>query len=183
MSTSVATDSLGLRVSRVLARWRVALGFVGGIAALVLARPSATSLAIGLAIAAVGEALRVWAAGHLEKSREVTQSGPYAWTRHPLYLGSSIVGVGFAVATWHPVAAAIAVLYLGTTIPAAMRAEEAHLRDKFGGAYDAYASNAATPVRRAFSVQRALFNREHHTVAGLLTVMALLAVKAWWTSP
>jgi hypothetical protein len=190
-----------VNITAALARWRVALGFIGGIAALVLAKPSWTSLTIGVSIALVGEALRWWAAGHLEKSREVTQSGPYRLMRHPLYVGSSIVGAGFAVATWHPVVAAIAALYLGTTIPAAIRAEEAHLREKFGDAYDAYAERAtdlsadlsavapsarveafakAEPVPRAFSVRRALYNREHHTLAGLLGVMALLALKIAW---
>ena len=54
--------------------------------------PTLMSLATGGAIALAGEAVRVWAAGHVEKSREVTRSGPYRWTRHPLYLGSSIIG-------------------------------------------------------------------------------------------
>ena len=44
-----------------------------------------------------GECLRLWAAGHLEKSKEVTRSGPYRHTRHPLYLGSSIIGIGIAL--------------------------------------------------------------------------------------
>lgn len=160
-----------------LARRRVALGFLAGLVALVLARPSWTSLGVGVAVALVGEAIRVWAAGHLEKSLEVTQSGPYRLTRHPLYLGSSIIGVGFAVAAWHPVVAVVAAIYLGAAIPAAMRAEEAHLREKFGGAYDEYARRATPAVARAFSVQRALRNREHHTLAGLAAVMALLALK------
>ena len=63
-----------------------------------LARPTSRSLAIGGAMALVGEALRIWAAGHLEKGREVTRSGPYRLTRHPLYLGSAIIGVGVAIA-------------------------------------------------------------------------------------
>lgn len=190
-----------MRVTATLARWRarlavaltrrrVTVGFVVGILALVLARPSWTSLLIGVSIALVGEALRLWAAGHLEKSREVTQSGPYALMRHPLYVGSSIIGAGFAIATWHPVVVAMAVLYLATTIPAAIRAEEAHLREKFGEAYDAYAQRAtglsaeafarAEPRVRSFSVRRALYNREHHTLAGLLAVVALLALKVVW---
>lgn len=181
MSATAAPSSWRARLAEALARTRVGLGFVGGIAALVLANPSWTSLAIGVSIALVGEALRWWAAGHLEKSREVTQSGPYRLLRHPLYVGSSIVGAGFAVATWHPGVAAIAALYLGTTIPAAIRAEEAHLREKFGDAYDAYAERASAPVARAFSVRRAIFNREHHTLAGLLAVMALLALKVAWS--
>ena len=63
-----------------------------------LATPTSRSLVIGAAIAIVGESMRLWAAGHLEKSKEVTQSGPYRYTRHPLYLGSSLIGIGLAVA-------------------------------------------------------------------------------------
>ena len=59
-----------------LARLRVTLGFVFGALVLALARPTPRSLAIGFGIAALGEAIRIWAAGHLNKSREVTTSGP-----------------------------------------------------------------------------------------------------------
>lgn len=160
-----------------LARWRVAFGFLTGILAIVLAKPTWMSLTLGVSVAMAGEALRIWASGHLEKSREVTQSGPYRWMRHPLYIGSSIIGAGFAIAAWSPIVAVVAAIYLGTTIPAAIRAEEAHLREKFGDAYDAYAHRSATPVRRSFGMRRALYNREHHTLAGLLAVLALLTLK------
>src|SRR5688572_24864258 len=99
-----------------IARRRVPLGFVFGILVIVL----------------LGEAIRVWAAGHLEKGREVTSSGPYAITRHPLYLGSTVIGIGLAVACADPVIAAIVILYLGLTLTAAIRTEEAHLTEKFG---------------------------------------------------
>ena len=92
----------------------------------------------------------MWAAGHLEKSREVTRSGPYRFTRHPLYLGSSVIGPGYCHCVQRAaVVAALIALYLASTIPAAMRAEEAHLREKFGGGYDAYASRTAVPMARA----------------------------------
>jgi len=80
-----------------LARLRVALGFVMGALVLVLARPSQATVAVGMTLAACGEAIRFWAAGHLQKSREVTVSGPYRWTAHPLYLGSTIMGIGLAI--------------------------------------------------------------------------------------
>lgn len=163
-----------------LARWRVTLGFVSGALALWLARPTWMSIAAGASVALVGEAIRIWAAGHLEKSREVTSSGPYRFVRHPLYLGSSLLGAGFAIATASLAVGALAALYLGTTIPAAMRAEEAHLREKFGAAYDAYAARRHAPVPRAFSWRRALANREHHTCAGFLAAMAVLVAKVWW---
>ena len=84
---------------RRLARYRVRLGFIAAAAALWLAQPTTTSLAAGAAIALAGEGLRIWAAGHLEKGREVTASGPYRLSRHPLYLGSALIGAGFAVAS------------------------------------------------------------------------------------
>src|SRR5258708_35742156 len=63
-------------VARRLARVRVPLGYALGVVALWLAAPTPRSLAAGAALGAVGEALRMWAAGHLEKGREVTRTGP-----------------------------------------------------------------------------------------------------------
>ena len=160
-----------------LARWRVTLGFVFAAIVLWLATPTPRSLMIGAAIAVLGESIRVWAAGHLEKSKEVTQSGPYRYTRHPLYLGSSLIGIGMAVIANNWIVAAIVIAYLALTLTAAMRSEEAHLREKFGDAYDAYAERRAEPMVRQFSWARAVGNREHHTIAGLLAGFALLALK------
>lgn len=162
-----------------LTRWRVFLGFVFAAIALWLATPTAMSLATGGAVSLIGEAIRLWAAGHLEKSREVTRSGPYQYTRHPLYLGSSLIGIGFAIAANHTVVAIIVVAYLLLTLTAAMRSEEAHLRDKFGDAYDAYVDRRSAPMDRPFSWERALRNREHHTIAGLAAAILFLAWKLW----
>ncbi len=63
------------------------------------------------------------------------------------------------------------------TLTAAMRSEEAHLREKFGDAYDAYVEKRSAPMDRPFSWERALHNREHHTVAGLAAAMLILALK------
>ncbi len=162
---------------RWLTRFRVGLGFV--LAALVvwLARPTVDLWMAGALLAAVGESLRVWAAGHLEKSREVTRSGPYRYTRHPLYAGSTLIGLGLAVASASPLVAGVIVVYLASTLTAARRSEEAHLREKFGDAYDAYIENRAAPMDRKFSLARALANREHHTIAGLVAGFVLLALK------
>jgi len=164
-------------MTRLLARWRVFLGFVFAAMVLWLATPTLRSLLIGAVIAILGESIRVWAAGHLEKSKEVTQSGPYRYTRHPLYMGSSLIGIGMAVVANNLIVAILVIAYLALTLTAAMRSEEAHLREKFGDAYDAYAEKRATPMLRRFSWARATGNREHHTIAGLLTGFALLALK------
>jgi protein-S-isoprenylcysteine O-methyltransferase Ste14 len=168
-------------LARTLARWRVTLGFVFAAVVLWLAEPTRTSMLWGACVAAVGELIRIWAAGHVEKSREVTRSGPYRFTRHPLYLGSSIIGIGIALASASWLVAAIVFGYLGATITAAIRAEEAHLREKFGREYDAYAARIAPPMMRSFSLARALHNREHHTIAGLVAALLLLAFKVGYS--
>lgn len=160
-----------------LARRRVALGFLAGLAALWLAQPTPRSLAVGAAVAIAGELLRIWAAGHLEKGREVTMSGPYRLTRHPLYLGSTFIGIGLAIASASLVVAVLALLYLGITLGAAMASEERHLTEKFGSAYPAYKEGRAPGGGRRFSAQRAMRNREYRAVIGLLAALALLSWK------
>jgi protein-S-isoprenylcysteine O-methyltransferase Ste14 len=165
-------------VTRRLARLRVPLGFLFAILVLWLASPTWRTLAWGLPIAAAGEALRIWAAGHLEKSREVTRSGPYRWLRHPLYVGSSVMALGLAIAAGSVVVAMIVALYMTTTITAAILTENAFLRQTFGADYAAWQAGARPAVERRFSVERAIRNREYRALAGLVLGAALLAYKA-----
>jgi len=142
-----------------------------------MAHPTWTTWGAGLLVAVAGEGLRIWAAGHLEKSREVTRSGPYRWTRHPLYAGSALMALGVVIASRSAVVALVAALYIGVTIPAAIRVEEAFLRRTFGETYDRYQRSEAEPVARRFSLARAMRNREYRAVAGLIGGFALLALK------
>lgn len=162
-----------------LARRRVTLGFVCGAAVLLLARPTRFSLLIGAPVALAGEGLRVWAAGHLEKSREVTTSGPYRWTRHPLYVGSTLLGAGLAIGSNRLAVAAIVIVYMVLTLTAAAKSEERHLESKFGEEYGQYRRGATAGVARRFSMDRARRNGEHRTLVGVLLVLAyLLAFRA-----
>jgi protein-S-isoprenylcysteine O-methyltransferase Ste14 len=161
-----------------LARLRTRLGLVFGVAAFWLAEPTPRSIVVGAVIAGLGEALRIWAAGHLHKSSEVTASGPYRWIAHPLYVGSSVLGLGLAVASASLAVTLIIVVYLGTTIAAAVRTEEAFLRDQFDGAYQRYKAGHAPPPARRFSLERAIANGEHRTLAGIALAGLLLVLKA-----
>jgi protein-S-isoprenylcysteine O-methyltransferase Ste14 len=163
---------------RRLARRRVTIGFASGVLAVWLARPTAGSLAAGASVALLGEAVRVWAAGHLEKGREVTVSGPYAFTRHPLYVGSTLIGIGLAIASASVIVSALVVAYLAITLTAAVRTEEAHLTEKFGAVYPAYREGRAQGERRRFTLARVIRNREYRAVLGLLAVLAVFAWKA-----
>ena len=164
-------------VERFLVRRRVALGGVAVLAALVLGQPTWIRLAIGFAVACVGEGLRVWAAGHLEKNREVTTSGPYRLMRHPLYNGSSIIAIGVMIAAHNFLVSVLVLVYIMATVPVAIRSEEAHLRSTFGDLYDRYARAEAPGVERSFSVERAMRNKEYRAVLGLLAGFGLLALK------
>lgn len=179
----------GLRAH--LARRRVALGFVAALIAVVVAQPTWTSWTLGLVVAFAGEAIRVWAAGHLEKGREVTMSGPYQFMKHPLYVGSGVMALGVMLAARSIPLAVVTAVYMVATIAAAVSTEEAHLRQKFGAAYDRYArapvsTTGGTPVedntvRRDFSLERAMRNREYRAAGGLLAGFLILALKVAFT--
>jgi hypothetical protein len=169
-------------LTRSLARLRVPLGFLFGVATLWLARPSGRSIAWGACVAVSGEALRIWAAGHLNKSREVTASGPYRWLAHPLYVGSSVMGVGLAIASGSVIVTLLIAGYLLVTIGAAIRSEEAFLGARFGADYDRYRGGRGVAVGRdrPFSLTQARANREYRAVAGLAAAVLLLALKAMY---
>jgi protein-S-isoprenylcysteine O-methyltransferase Ste14 len=168
----------------VIARMRVALGFVFGVLVLILAQPTGRSLLVGMSIAALGELFRIWAAGHLHKSREVTASGPYRFVPHPLYVGSSVMGAGLAIACASVLVAVLIAVYLVTTLTAAIKSEEAFLRRTFGDQYDLYRSGVAAKrrdratARRRFSVAQAIANREYRAVVGFVIGLLLLVWKA-----
>jgi len=168
-----------------LARFRVALGWVCAPLVLILAHPSRESLVVGAAVGALGEAIRIWAAGHLYKSREVTSSGPYRYFGHPLYVGSAVMGLGLALASANLIAAGLIAAYLFVTLGAAMKNEEAFLRRTFGEQYDLYregqlakrAAIARQPSKK-FSLTQAIANREHRAVLGFALAVLLLVLKA-----
>ncbi|HEV3061872.1 MAG TPA: isoprenylcysteine carboxylmethyltransferase family protein [Vicinamibacterales bacterium] len=161
-----------------LARFRVALGWVFAPLVFILANPSIESIFVGTLVGLVGEGIRIWAAGHVNKAREVTTSGPYRYVAHPLYVGSSVMGAGLAIASANPLAAALIALYLAVTLRAAVRSEEAFLRRAFGDQYDLYRRQRSADNGRRFSLAQAMANREHRAVTGLLAAMLLLALKA-----
>lgn len=160
-----------------LARRRVPLGFIAASVALVLARPTWTTWCVGLVVAIAGEAMRLWAAGHLEKGREVTRSGPYRWTRHPLYVGSVVLAIGIVIASRSVAVAIVAAVYMSATLMAAVRTEEAFLRRAFGDTYERYSRSEAAPMSRSFSLARVRRNREYRAVIGLAAGFGFLALK------
>jgi protein-S-isoprenylcysteine O-methyltransferase Ste14 len=171
------------------ARTRVPLGFALGVLYLIFSQPTPPLLETGAAIASLGVLVRAWAAGHLDKNHSLAVTGPYAYTRNPLYLGSLLLGLGFAVAggSW-TLGAAFMSLFALVYWPV-MRGEEVYLRRQFREVYDRYASTVpllfptrltgrgASSCERGFLWLRYKKNREYEAAAGYLAGIIFLALK------
>src|SRR5258708_8865569 len=126
----------------VFARWRVRVGYILAVFVLWFARPTPECVAIGAAIGLIGLWLRAYAAGYLHKQEKLTVTGPYAYTRNPLYLGSAILAVGVGVATRSWISAAILLLYFAVVYSVVIRREEGELLGHHGAAFQADATTA-----------------------------------------
>lgn len=138
MSQSAAGGNFQQRWKKISRRIRVPLGFLFAVVYFWFARPSAGSLLASLVLVAPGILLRAYASGYVKKNEELATSGPYAYTRNPLYLGSLLIAFGFALASrnvW--IAGALAVLFAIIYLPV-IAGEEEHLRKHFAS-YDEYA--------------------------------------------
>ncbi len=176
---------------RLLQRYRVPLGFLLTAVFLVLALPTVTTMLIGGAIALVGLWIRVWSAGHIRKFEKLAVSGPYAYTRNPLYLGSLLLAVGFTVAAgvwWLGLLSAG--LFIGIYLPV-MRVEEEDLRRGFGEEFDEFAKNVPlflprlTPWKKSdlkFDFELYLKHREYQAAIGLVLGLAALGAKSYFFS-
>jgi len=170
------------------ARWRVPLGFVLAIAYLVFSQPTWPLLLAGGSIALLGLVVRGWAAGVLEKNQSLATSGPYRYTRNPLYLGSALTGTGLAIAGSSVVMMlAFAALFLIVYGPV-MGREEHLLRQRFGAVYDGYAASVPRfiPGRQAgpassdgFEWTRYRKNHEYEAALGFAAALAFLVLKMW----
>jgi len=169
-------------------RWRVPLGFACAALFLFFARPSSWTLITGAAVALPGLLLRAWASGHLRKNEALATSGPYAYTRNPLYLGSFLIGLGFTIAAAQVLLVLIfLIMILGIYLPV-MRVESATLAELFGKKYVRYAKEVPLlfPRLSAYRTQRGikfdgtlyLRYREYRAALGLVIVWALLVLKA-----
>jgi protein-S-isoprenylcysteine O-methyltransferase Ste14 len=165
---------------------RVPLGFALAALFLWLAKPTWPSIAAGCIVAAPGIWLRAIAAGHVRKNTELTTTGPYAYTRNPLYLGSIIIALGFALASrsiW--IALIIGVMFLVIYIPV-IKSEETFLRTAFSD-FALYSErvprflprfrNREYLGERVFSAEQYRKHREYNALIGSAAVMAALAIK------
>jgi protein-S-isoprenylcysteine O-methyltransferase Ste14 len=155
-----------------------------------LARPTWKSIAVGTVVALPGLLLRALASGHVKKNEELTTSGPYAYTRNPLYLGSLIMAVGFAIAAQSlSILALMLVMFFAIYLPV-IQSEEQFLHGKFTD-FSEYSRNVPRlfPRLTRFGNEGASFSpalyaqhREYNAILGTAAVIAALVAKLWWRS-
>jgi protein-S-isoprenylcysteine O-methyltransferase Ste14 len=172
------------RYAHLVARLRVPGGFLLAIAFGWLARPSALSMEIGLPVAVAGLLLRAWAAGHLEKNTRLATTGPYAWVRNPLYLGTLLTACGLVTASRRPLLALLFALVFALVYLPAIQLEEEYLRELFPD-FGEYAERVralwprrpVNPVCTRFRADLYMRNEEYQALLGFLAGVAWLAAK------
>jgi protein-S-isoprenylcysteine O-methyltransferase Ste14 len=176
--------------TKIARRIRVPLGFAFTALYLWLARPTVTSVMVGCAFIIPGLAVRALASGYVQKNEQLATTGPYAYTRNPLYLGSLILAVGFAIAArnWW-IGVGLVAIFLAIYLPV-IRGEEAFLKERFPGFAD-YALHVPRLVPRltafgnnhaSFSVDLYSKHREYNAALGSGAMLAALIVKLLWLS-
>src|ERR1700686_1578682 len=174
--------------SRVARRIRVPLGFIFAVVYIWLARPTRTSLIAGTLVLLPGLVLRGLASGHVQKDKQLTISGPYAYTRKPLYLGSLMLAAGFAIAARSWWIVAVMLLMFAVIYVPVIAGEERYLRQTFPD-YDDYAHHVPRMLPRltpygsqqsAYSSARYWKHREYQASIGCAGVLAVLLMKVVW---
>ena len=182
---SQPSPTAGNTWSRVARRIRVPLGFIFAVVYIWLARPTRTSLIAGTLVLLPGLGLRGLASGHVQKDKQLTISGPYAYTRNPLYLGSLMLAGGFAIAARSWWIVAVMLLMFAVIYVPVIAGEERYLRQTFPE-YDDYARHVPRMLPRltpygsqqsAYSSARYWKHREYEASIGCAVVLAILVVK------
>ncbi len=167
-------------------RWRVRLSYPLAVVVLWFAYPTPRTVLYGALVGAIGLWLRAFAAGYLHKQEVLIVTGPYAYTRNPLYLGSAFLALGTAIATHSWLSALILSSYFAVFYSAVMRSEEEGLRLRHGAAFEEYARAVPQFLPRltaaklsgvsagAFSYAQYKKNREWRAAVGFLLLLVLL---------
>lgn len=179
------------RLSQLVGRLRLPLGFILGGVYLVFAQPTPASLTLGATIAFVGVCVRGWAAGHIVKNNRLATTGPYAHTRNPLYFGSFLIAAGFAIAAHWSLLLLVITFFVLIYWPTIER-ERVFVQGKFPEEYQGWQDNVPLFVPRVtpwsgataepangFSWALYLRHREWQAILVYVLAVAWLAYRAW----
>ncbi len=174
-------------LSRTLYRWRVRSSLFLILLILVLAKPTWKSILIGLAVCAPGLLIRAWASGHIKKEKELAVTGPYQYTRNPLYLGNFILGLSVAIGTNSWWCVLIFAAYFLIFYPPVIKEERERMKRLFPEKYDQYKDQvplffprlkplfSAGTIKFSWSLYKK--NREYRALVGAIIFWAILIIK------
>jgi protein-S-isoprenylcysteine O-methyltransferase Ste14 len=169
-------------------RWRVRLGYPLAVAVLYFAWPSPRSILLGALVGVIGLWVRAYAAGYLHKQEVLTVTGPYAYTRNPLYLGSAVLALGAGIATRSWISASILIVYFAVFYSMVMWREANELHLRHGASFEEYARAVPLFIPRltaaklsadsagAFSLAQYRKNHEWQATVGFLFLLFVLLV-------
>ena len=164
--------------------------FIGALLLIAFAKPNLPGIVIGTILILGGEVIRIWAAGHLRKNENLTVTGPYAYVKNPLYIGTILITTGFCILADNVYLLAGATLsFCFHYIPYKKRVEGDRLRKIFGSRYDDYDRKVPDylPRRSPYSEEKAswsfkAFSENSEVGIVLMIVVGLLAImsKPYW---
>jgi protein-S-isoprenylcysteine O-methyltransferase Ste14 len=171
-------------------RWRVRLGYPLAIAVLAFSRPTPRGILLGALVGVPGLLLRAYAAGYLHKQEVLTVTGPYAYTRNPLYLGSAILALGAGIATRSWISAIILIVYFAVFYSVVMQREAKELHLRHGASFDEYTrvvplfiprlTAAKLPRESAGSFSFTQYKKNHEWQAAVGFLFLLLVLLVIW---
>ena len=182
--------------------WRLALCYLGILVLIYFSEPTPLSLAVGIIFIVAGQAVRVWAAGHLVKNKRLTTTGPYAYVKNPLYLGAITIVIGFCIVGMPPWNLTLSftdprvwlyVIFIAAFflyyMPRKMKIEGDRLRAIYGEDYTRYDKNVPdmlprlTPFRSGDTTRwtwgQSVDNSEHGTIMSLGVGLGLMMLRTW----
>jgi len=170
---------------------RISLSIVVGIVLYVFAMPTPWTIVASLPIILLGEGIRIWSSGYITKNKALVQNGPYALTRHPLYLGNFVIGLGFAVMTAKMSLIILYCVAFGMIYFSTIAEEEESLRERFGQEFSEYARQVPPFIPRPtgitnshmrFQWERVKGHREYKTWLAIGIFLVLMVFKSYYVS-
>lgn len=175
------------RIKELFNRWRVRIGWIAACAVIILARPTWIAIGEGIIISLIGLSVRAWASGHLRKEKELAISGPYRFSRNPLYLGNLIIGIGIVIGARSWWVLALFLAYFGAFYPLIIQRERDRMKQLFPKKYEEYKKRVPSffpslkrrsfPSGARFSWSLYKRNREYRALVGALVFWLILAAK------
>lgn len=170
----------------VLNRLRVRIGLFLAIAVVFLAHPTWMSILLGVCISFIGLSVRAWASGHLIKDKTLAVSGPYRYSRNPLYVGNFFLGIGIVAGARSWWVLGLFIIYYGVFYPLIIRRERDSMRDLFPQQYEEYRKKVPLffpsirkhlPAKGKFSRALYMRNKEYRALQGTILIWLVLAAK------